>query len=211
MQAHERFRSFLHRDVVREAEPKPKPRPQPPPQGGPKRPNPGGFPGGGGGGGGFNGGGFNFNAGAGQRQQRQQSQQRWQQQRQQQWQQQQPRQRPPPPKKRRDYYAILNLKRDATDRQVKKAYHAMARKWHPDKNRAPGQEERLEKAERYFKLIARAYEVLSDKDTRAAYDDGVDVDDSKWQQGHNQRREREEARKNVRFQGGADGNFRQRW
>ena len=35
----------------------------------------------------------------------------------------------------------------------------MARKWHPDKNRAPGQEERLEKAERNFKLIARAHEV----------------------------------------------------
>lgn len=50
--------------------------------------------------------------------------------------------------------------------------------------------------------------MLSDKDTRAAYDDGVDVDDSKWQQGQYQRREREEARKNVRFQGGANGNFR---
>ena len=35
----------------------------------------------------------------------------------------------------------------------------MARKWHPDKNRRPGQEKRLEKAERNFKLIARAYEV----------------------------------------------------
>ena len=53
----------------------------------------------------------------------------------------------------------LTLTLTPTDRQVKKAYHAMARKWHPDKNRAPGQEERLEKAERNFKLIARAHEV----------------------------------------------------
>ena len=54
--------------------------------------------------------------------------------------------------------------------QVKKAYHAMAKKWHPDKNRQPGQEARLEKAERNFKLIARAYEVLSDEQLRALLD-----------------------------------------
>ena len=53
-------------------------------------------------------------------------------------------------------------------------------KWHPDKNRQPGMERRLAKAERNFKLIARAYEVLSDKATRAAYDRGEDVDDSKF-------------------------------
>ena len=57
---------------------------------------------------------------------------------------------------------------------------------------------------------ARADEVLSDKDMRAAYDDGVDVDDSKWQQSEWQRRENEKARRNVRFGGGANGNFRQR-
>ena len=58
--------------------------------------------------------------------------------------------------------------------------------------------------------VARAYEVLSDKDMRAAYDDGVDVDDSKWQQSEWQRRENEKARNNVRFQGGAGGGFRRR-
>lgn len=52
--------------------------------------------------------------------------------------------------------------------------------------------------------------MLSDKDSRAAYDDGVDVDDSKWQQGEWQRREREKDRQNVRFKGGANGNFRHR-
>ena len=42
------------------------------------------------------------------------------------------------------------------------------------------------------------------------YDDGVDVDDSKWQQSEWQRREREKERQNVRFHGGANGNFRAR-
>ena len=78
---------------------------------------------------------------------------------------------------RRDYYKILNLKKGASAREVKKAYHAGAKKWHPDKNRQPGQEARLEKAERNFKLIARAYEVLSDEAQRRDYDRGVDVDD----------------------------------
>ena len=160
VQPNERFRSFLHRDIVQEAatERKPKPKPEFKAHGDPRRPNPGaGFPGGG-----FKPPPFGQQNADKQRQQRQQSQQQWQQ-KQQRQQQQQQRQRPPPrqppPKKRRDYYAILKVKRDATDRQVKKAYHAMARKWHPDKNRAAGQEDRLEKAERNFKLIARAHEV----------------------------------------------------
>ena len=62
--------------------------------------------------------------------------------------------------------------------QVKKAYHTRAKEWHPDKNR--GEAKREEKAERNFKLIARAYEVLGDKETRAAYDRGENVDDPKW-------------------------------
>ena len=63
---------------------------------------------------------------------------------------------------------------------MKRAYHEQAKLWHPDKNRQPGQEKRLEKAERNFKLIARAYEVLGDKSIRAAYDRGENVDDPKW-------------------------------
>ena len=86
---------------------------------------------------------------------------------------------PPPPKPARDYYGILKVKRGSSDRQIKKAYHARAKQWHPDKNRG-GDPKRLEKAERNFKLIARAYEVLSDKETRAAYDRGENVDDPKW-------------------------------
>ena len=110
----------------------------------------------------------------------------------------------------RDYYAILKVPKDASDRKVKKAYHAMAKKWHPDKNRQAGQEERLAKAERNFKLIARAYEVLSDPDVRAAYDRGEDVDDSKWQQSNYARKEREKEHERMRFGGGANGNFRRR-
>ena len=95
-----------------------------------------------------------------------------------QYQQRRPTPPPPPPQSpRRDYYKILNLKKGASAREVKKAYHAGAKKWHPDKNRQPGQEARLEKAERNFKLIARAYEVLSDEAQRRDYDRGVDVDD----------------------------------
>ena len=95
-----------------------------------------------------------------------------------QYQQRRPTPPPPPPQSpRRGYYKILNLKKGASAREVKKAYHAGAKKWHPDKNRQPGQEARLEKAERNFKLIARAYEVLSDEAQRRDYDRGVDVDD----------------------------------
>ena len=70
--------------------------------------------------------------------------------------------------------------RDAcTLRQVKKAYHQRAKQWPPDKHQN-GDPKKLEKAERNFKLIARAHEVLGDQQTRAAYDRGEDVDDPKW-------------------------------
>ena len=77
---------------------------------------------------------------------------------------------------RRDYYAILKVPRDATFKQIKRAYHRAAKAWHPDKNRGPGKEARLEKAERNMRLLSRAYEVLSDSATRAAYDRGDNVD-----------------------------------
>ena len=53
-----------------------------------------------------------------------------------------------------NYYKVLGLTRSASAREVKKAYHKLAKKWHPDKN------EDKEKAETNFKKIARAYEVL---------------------------------------------------
>lgn len=65
---------------------------------------------------------------------------------------------------KRDYYEILGVPRNATKDEIKKAYRQMAIKYHPDKN--PGNKE----AEEKFKEAAEAYEVLSDDNKRARYD-----------------------------------------
>ena len=64
-----------------------------------------------------------------------------------------------------DYYKILNIQRNATDDDIKKAYRKLALKWHPDKN-----PDNKEEAEAKFKSISEAYEVLSDKNKREVYD-----------------------------------------
>ncbi len=71
----------------------------------------------------------------------------------------------------KDYYDILGIKRDASEKEVKQAYRRLARKYHPDVN--PGDKS----AEARFKQINEAYEVLSDKDKRQKYDRFGD----KWQ------------------------------
>ncbi|MGB3651923.1 MAG: molecular chaperone DnaJ [Rivularia sp. (in: cyanobacteria)] len=63
----------------------------------------------------------------------------------------------------RDYYEILGVSRDTDKEEMKSAYRRLARKYHPDVNKEPGAEER-------FKEINRAYEVLSEPETRARYD-----------------------------------------
>lgn len=63
----------------------------------------------------------------------------------------------------RDFYNILGVTRKATDDEIKKAYHKMALKYHPDKNKDPG-------AEQKFKEIAEAYDILSDKNKREVFD-----------------------------------------
>jgi DnaJ family protein B protein 4 len=63
-----------------------------------------------------------------------------------------------------DYYTVLKVGRTASDDELKKAYRKLAMKWHPDKNPNNKKE-----ADAKFKQIAEAYEVLSDPQKRAIY------------------------------------------
>jgi molecular chaperone DnaJ len=65
---------------------------------------------------------------------------------------------------KRDYYEVLGVSKNATEDELKKAYRKMAMKYHPDKN--PGDAA----AEEKFKEAAEAYEVLSDPQKKARYD-----------------------------------------
>jgi len=65
---------------------------------------------------------------------------------------------------KRDYYSVLNVERNASKEELKKAYRKLAMQYHPDRN--PGNAE----AEEKFKEAAEAYEVLNNDDKRARYD-----------------------------------------
>ncbi|RIB10670.1 DnaJ domain-containing protein [Gigaspora rosea] len=72
--------------------------------------------------------------------------------------------------KTHDYYAILGINKDANDSEVKKAYRKLALQMHPDKNAAPG-------ADEAFKMVSKAFQILSDPQKRAIFDEhGADPD-----------------------------------
>ncbi len=73
--------------------------------------------------------------------------------------------------KRKDYYKLLELDKDASDMEIKRAYKKLAVKHHPDKNRDDP------KAEDRFKDIQEAHETLSDPQKRERYDSGADLID----------------------------------
>ena len=64
---------------------------------------------------------------------------------------------------KRDYYEVLGVSKTADDKDLKKAFRSLARKYHPDKNDSPDADEK-------FKEIQEAYAVLSDSDNRSNYD-----------------------------------------
>ncbi|GAX23094.1 DnaJ homolog subfamily C member 3 [Fistulifera solaris] len=91
--------------------------------------------------------------------------------------------------KEKNYYKILGVSRNASKKEIKKAYRELALQWHPDKN------EDKELAEKKFQDISEAYEVLSDEENRAKYDRGENVFDN--QGGHGARSAHEFFRQNF--------------
>ena len=65
--------------------------------------------------------------------------------------------------KKRDYYEVLGVSKNASDEEIKRAFRLLAKKYHPDVNKEEGAAEK-------FKEIGEAYSVLSDKNKRAQYD-----------------------------------------
>ena len=65
---------------------------------------------------------------------------------------------------KKDYYEVLGVEKNATEQEIKKAYRKLAMKYHPDRNKDN------KEAEEKFKEASEAYEVLSDADKKAQYD-----------------------------------------
>ena len=61
-----------------------------------------------------------------------------------------------------DYYCILGVHDSATQSTIRKAYHKLALKWHPDKNQR-GSEKQIQRAQKRFQYISDAYKLLSNE------------------------------------------------
>lgn len=69
--------------------------------------------------------------------------------------------------KQKDYYKVLGVKRDATDKEIKKAYRKLAKEWHPDTYAGGLSKDDVEKK---YSTISEAYEVLGNEELRARFD-----------------------------------------
>lgn len=76
---------------------------------------------------------------------------------------------------KRDFYKILDISKSVSSEEIKKSYRRLASKWHPDKNSETT--EKREHAEKMFKDINEAYNVLYDPKKRNIYDNGGHPDD----------------------------------
>jgi DnaJ family protein C protein 3 len=84
--------------------------------------------------------------------------------------------------KKKDYYKVLGLTRDADELQIKSAYRKMVKVHHPDKAHKQGISK--EDAEKKMAAVNEAYEVLSDPELKQRYDHGDDPNDHEQQRQH---------------------------
>ncbi|XP_022235924.1 dnaJ homolog subfamily C member 7-like [Limulus polyphemus] len=78
--------------------------------------------------------------------------------------------------KRKNYYKILGVEKNASEEEIRKAYRKRALLHHPDRHTSASEEERREQ-EKKFKEVGEAYNVLSDHKKRVRYDSGQDLED----------------------------------
>ena len=65
----------------------------------------------------------------------------------------------------KDYYAVLGVSKDASEKEISRAYKKLAKQYHPDANQGNAA------AEERFKEVSAAYDVLGDKEKKAEYDE----------------------------------------
>lgn len=81
--------------------------------------------------------------------------------------------------KQKDYYKVLGVSRDADEREIKRAYRKLTKEFHPDKAAQQGID--AEQAQKKMATINEAYEVLSDPELKARFDNGDDPNDQSQQ------------------------------